>query len=188
MAKKRRKKTKAQIEYERQRAKVRMYARYHESDLELPYTPTQIKGRGNVKAKDYTEYTRELKTYYKQLKNYIKERDEYQDNSDIPDIADAYINNFINEIQKYKRADGRGIILAFLDNAISQYGKAGVAFGLIDAQNNGLQLTREIIYQESETRKFINDIVKFMKKFGGTKNQIRQLRQYADNNEEYNNV
>ena len=180
----RKKKTKAQREYERIRKNVMQYKRRHKGDYIVPHTPAQ-ELRGNITAKDYRLYTKELKQFYQNIKQLDKEKKERQQEEFI-EYADVIIYNFksLFNISTEKEAKGRDFILEWIEQLISTHGKLAVALMLTEAeQSTTLAFTAEVLYDLNSANLYTQGLQKFLKDSGMSKSDLARIQTSAEENE-----
>lgn len=188
MARKRTK-TKAQKEYERVRKNINAYQKRHKTDYEMPHTPSQ-ELIGNVSARDYKEYTKELKQFYKNIQQLEAEKARQEEEQYIP-YADAVIYQFrgLFNVSTKKEAKGRDFVLDWVDKLISTHGKLGVALMLIDAQEKaGLSFSADVLYNIKSANIYTQGLQKFLKSTGMKKADLLRLQEKAEADEPFLNI
>lgn len=117
MAKKKQRKTKSQIEYERTRKRVQAFQRRHGYDYVLPVTPKELKGKdAKISANEYKQFTRELNNFYNTLKT-----------GDVVSMADVIVNQFKIKIYDNYPPSVYIDIENWIDKQVAQYGAVDVA-------------------------------------------------------------
>ena len=176
------KKTKAQLAYERLRKNVTQYIRRKGIDESLPYTPKQHKGKdAKITAKDYQNYAENLKNFYDEIKREFEIRS-ITGYTDIPSEADVVITNYLEKLDKKTVHED---VHAFIETKILQFintiGSVQVANGLMAAQASGHPIIPDKYYLDSGERSlFVTNLVPFFKKAGATDKEIEKLRKYAE--------
>ena len=180
------KKTKAQLEYERLRKNVTAFNRRREGTYNLPATPSQ-ELIGKITAKDYKLYTRELKQFYQNIKELESEKKE-RERQDIIPFAEVVIENFrqMFNISTEKEAKGRDFVLDWLDKLISSKGDLAVALMLAEAQSKAtLSFSANVLYDTNAANVYTQGLQKFLKNNGMSKKDLAKIQQVAEDNEPY---
>lgn len=189
MARKR-KQTKAQKEYTRIRKNITQYQRRHGTTYELPKTPTQALGKGKAKASDYKAYTKSLKQFYSDIKILESERKQNETTDKYTNFADVVIDNFKRMYHATENPEAKGIpvIDRWLNNLISSKGKIAVANMILEAQDKGgLQISMGTLYDVDLATQFTEDVYKFFKSTGMSKNDLKRLQEEAEFTERFYN-
>lgn len=150
MAKRRkRKKSKAQQEYERVRRNLLQMRRRAEKAgseyyFDLPETPTQIKKRkkaGRVYAADYKKATTELKKIAKSFKSALDYERKQSATVEFPDASEVIVMNFLDEI-KPSKGSGAVYISGYVTSQVEKYGNPAVAKTIMAMNEAGYLIGR----------------------------------------------
>lgn len=186
---KRRKKTKAQIAYEKKRKVIAQYKRRHGSDIELPATPTQMLGKGNVTAKDYREYTSELKRFEQALKEYIQTEERNKKKQKIDDeilpFAEATIENYKDSLRYTSRTGFTRNMISWIDVLVSRYGVVKVADMIVDAQSNGVTFTWRTLNYENDYFEYVSDMLRYLDDNGMEQEALDEIYRYTEESESF---
>ena len=186
---KKRKKTKAQIAYEKKRKVIAQYKRRHGTDIELPLTPTQMFGRGNVTAKQYREFTAELNRFNKALKEYtqIEERNKKKQKIDdeILPFAEATIENYKDSLRHTSRTGYTRNMIAWIDGLVRKYGVTKVADMIVDAQSNGITFTWRTLNYENDYFEYISDMLRYLDDNDMEREALDEIMKYTEESEPF---
>lgn len=188
MAKRKKKKTKAQIAYEKKRKVINQYKRRHKSDIELPKTPYQALGTRDISAKDYRQFTKELQDFERAFKEYIQQtepRKKRKKADETVDFADVVIENFKQEVLKWGKSKMGSKLIQWTDETTQSYGKIKTANMLNEGKASGVVLTWQVMNYEEAAAQFISDSMSFLRENNVSSEILDELIRYAEENEDF---
>ena len=168
------KKSKAQVEYERLRKNLLQQRRRAEKAgspawFDTPPTPAQAARKGTkIKATQYKKATSELRGIQRWFKKAVAE---YKENrvEDLPDASQQIIDNFLNHITldtgketRAQNGDGGQIIASKVTEFVGKYGVKNVADVIMKLQADGYTVTRAEIYDIKSAMMYVYTMVDYM--------------------------